>query len=105
MRERNASETRVDVPRVIRGTTVTVRCGNKKQICILRDASPKGAGLIVNLDFELPKEFELELAGWFVPVRVVWRHRNRIGVRFKAPKKSILSFLYLGAMKRQQKYG
>ena len=73
---------RRDLPRIERGTTISVRFGDQEQVCILSNSSPKGAMLHVNPDLDLPSRFLLLFNGEAIPVMLQWRSAARIGVRF-----------------------
>jgi len=68
--------------------TVVVEYNGKQQRCLLRDVSPKGAGLVVSGDVDLPNSFNMKIDGRIVTAQVVWRRRNRIGVRIGADRLS-----------------
>jgi len=60
----------------------------------LRDLSPKGAGLIISFDLILPNTFNVKIDDQNVLARVVWRKRNRVGVRLGAEALSPLQRLF-----------
>ncbi len=90
------SNKRRDTPRVEQTTTVTARFEGGLHVCLLKNVSPRGAGLMFNPDLHLPASFDLELGqGKCVPVTVAWRRRDQMGVRFvkRAPRISLAKAL------------
>ena len=92
----NESNKRRDTPRVEQKATVVARFEGGRHVCLLKNVSAAGAGLMFNPDLHLPGSFELELgAGHWAPCVVAWRRRDRMGVRFKrrAPRPGLETVL------------
>jgi hypothetical protein len=52
--------------------------------CTVRDFSPAGVGLLLPDTVFLPAEFDLTFRDAIQPCITVWRHTERMGLKFKS---------------------
>jgi hypothetical protein len=71
--------------RVLKSGSIRFNAGSSTIDCTVRDLSSAGGSLKVASPVGIPADFHLAIAGDGVPrCRVVWRAKDRLGVRFVA---------------------
>jgi len=65
-----------------RAASAVIRVGAREHPCEIENTSPGGAGLRVNAGLLLPQQFDLVIASNVIPVLLMWRQADRLGVRF-----------------------
>ena len=79
---------RKDMPRRAMSASAIMRDGDKVQLCLVENISPKGACLKVNPDLKPMDRFELLLQDQEpILVTSMWRSQGRVGVR-RLPRRS-----------------
>jgi hypothetical protein len=77
-----SKERRQDLPRVAGASAATIRIGVREHPCVIENTSPGGAGLVVSAGVFLPQQFDLVVGGHKIPVLLMWRTGDRMGVRY-----------------------